>query len=59
MSAKESRHRQQDQAIRVAVTLSSDLILLNLDLASIQDERAREYVPQLPNWDRGRESRKL
>lgn len=49
MSAKESRHRQQDQAIRVPVTPSSDLILPNLDLASIQDESARECVRQLLN----------
>lgn len=49
MSAKKSRHRQQDQAIRVPVTPSSDLILPNLDLASIQDESARECVRQLLN----------
>jgi hypothetical protein len=49
MSAKKSRHRQQNQAIHVPVMPSSDLILPNLDLTSIQDERARECVRQLLN----------
>jgi hypothetical protein len=49
MSAKELHHRQQDQAIHVPVTPSSDPILPNLDLASIQDESARECVRQLLN----------
>jgi hypothetical protein len=50
MSAKESQHSQENPNILVPRTPSSaDLILSNLDLASIQDERARECVRQLLN----------
>ena len=51
MRAKKSRHKrhQQDQANRVAVMPSSHLILPNIDLTSIQDERARECLRQLLN----------
>jgi len=50
MNAKESQHSQENPNIHVAGTASSkDLILPNLDLANIQDERARECVRQLLN----------